>query len=304
MSALALQNTTLTLLPKVDKRIDDIQYANYSIPTLKHGHKLRVAVDSGVGELAEYVDVRKERQYSIPSVTFQQIQDVKQVARLAKLNALLKQLVNDKTATVAQMKSALTNEQYVTYVECLNSEQDTSEINYGNGMPSELTAYNERLKAADFEYARFERMSSLKSIGKAKYKPETIKKSYNKSEDLYEKALERLEEIWSVATPAELYELQNWMDREIDFDRGADKKIGIDAVSVPRVRGSKSPNALDSGLPKLSKRLKRKECQLVALRAAAFEIAFETEKIEDEITQPSTKLRDLLAGVNNEDDLF
>lgn len=292
------------LLPKVDKRIDDIQYANYSIPTLKHGHVLRVSVDSGVGELADLVEVRKVREYSIPTVTLKKIDELKQVARLAKLNALLKQLVNDKTATVAQMKSSLTAEQHVAYLETLDSEQDTSEINYANGMPSELRTYNERLKAADFQYAKFERMSSLKGIGKGKYKNETIKKAYNKSEDLYEKALERLEEIWSVATPAELYELRNWMDREVDFDKNADRKIGIDAVSVPRVRGSKSPNALDSGLPKLSKRLKRKECQLVALRAAACEIAFEKQQVEEDTVYVSTKLRDLLAGVGNNDDLF
>lgn len=295
----------MSLLPKVDRRIDDIQYANYSIPTLKHGHELRVSVDSGVGELSDSVDVRKVRDYSIPKVTLQKLEDVKQVARLAKLNALLKQLVVDTTATVAQMKSALTAEQYIDYVDSLDSEQDTSEINYGNGMPSELRTYNERLKAADFQYAKFERMSSLKSVGRARYKSDTIKKAYNKSEDLYEKALERLEEIWSVATPAELYELQNWIDREVDFDRGADRKIGIDAVSVPRVRGSKSPNALDSGLPKLSKRLKRKECQLVALRAAACAIAFEEEKVEEvESIGVSTKLRDLLAGIGNEEDIY
>jgi hypothetical protein len=87
------------------------------------------------------------------------------------------------------------------------------------------------------------------------------------------------------------------MDREIDLDEGANTKLSIDCVGIPRVRGSKSKNALDSGLPKLSKRLKRKECQLQALRSAACAIAFEAEVVEEVTISSSVlknKLQDLL----------
>ncbi len=43
---------------------------------------------------------------------------------------------------------------------------------------------------------------------------------------------------------------------------------------MPRVRGSKSRYAQDSGLPKLSKRIKREYCALNALLVAGCELAF------------------------------
>ncbi len=55
----------------------------------------------------------------------------------------------------------------------------------------------------------------------------------------------------------------------------------IDCVGVPRVRGSKSINALDTGLPKLSSRLKKRECQLHALVEAAFELTYENTIVEE-----------------------
>jgi hypothetical protein len=163
-------------------------------------------------------------------------------------------------------------------------------------MPDELSGYNRKLKAADFQQAKYEKMSGLASTGRANYKHGTVSRALDKAESLYESALERLEEIWGTATPAELYELQNWMDRDIDFDAGNDRTIGICVDSIPRVRGSKSPRALDSGLPKLSKRLKRKECQLVALRQAAWDLAFESEQDDDVQNQElSPLLKSLLA---------
>jgi len=308
---LAVQTVTLLLMPKVDKRIDDVQYANYNIPTLAYGERVLIQRDrsGGIGADAyvytedDYVDGRVEETYDVPVVTLRTIDDAKQVLLLVKLNALLEQLVKDKTATTAQIKSALTLEQYSDYVYKLTTEQHPSEIKYGNGMPDELRGYNRKLKAADFQQGKYEKMSGLASIGRAKYKSGTVGKALDKAESLYEDALERLEEIWGTATPAELYELQNWMDRDIDFDAGNARTIGICVDSIPRVRGSKSTRALDSGLPKLSQRLKRKECQLVALREAAWDIAFEREQ-DDYVPNPalSTKLKALLEKIGRDDD--
>jgi hypothetical protein len=308
---LAVQNATLSLLPQVDKRIDDLEYENYNIPTLAYGQRVLVLKDrsGGIGADAyvyteeDYVDARVMRTFEVPVVTLRTIDDVKQVLRLVKLNALLEQLVSDKTATTAQIKSALTLEQYNDYVYKLTTEQHPSEINYGNGMPDELRDYNRKLKAADFQQGKYEKMSGLASIGRAKYKNGTVSRALDKAESLYETALERLEEIWGTATPAELYELQNWMDRDIDFDADNARTVGICVDSIPRVRGSKSTRALDSGLPKLSLRLKRKECQLVALRQAAWDIAFEREQ-DDYVPNPvvSAKLKALLANLGRDDD--
>ena len=94
------------------------------------------------------------------------------------------------------------------------------------------------------------------------------------------------------------------MDREVDCYKGFNSTLSIDCGGVPRVRGSRSVHALDSGLPKLSKRLKRKECHLQALRSAACEIAFVAKQEEEYATNPvlSAKLRALLQ--RNDDDLI
>jgi hypothetical protein len=285
LTAVAVQNVTLSLLPAVDKRIDDLQYENYNIPTLKYGERVVIQRESsgypGVGAdayvltEADYVDAREVKIYSVPVVTLSTIDDVKQVAKLARLNALLEQLIAGKTVTKAKIKSALTLEQHKDYLYHLENDRDPSEINYSNGMPDELRSYNRKLKAADFQQAKYDKMAGMASTGRAKYKQGTVSRALDKAESLYETALERLKEIWGTASPADVYELQNWMDRDIDFDAGHDSTIGISIDSVPRVRGSKSSHALDSGLPKLSQRLKRQECQLVALREAAWDIAFE-----------------------------
>ena len=149
---------------------------------------------------------------------------------------------------------------------------------------------------------KYEKMHGQKAYGKKNYSSASITAVGNKAEGLYEDALERLSEIWSCATPVEQYELQNWLDREYDWDKGVNSTLTIDCAGVPRVRGSKSVNALDSGLPKLSKRLKRKECQLQALRSAACAIAFEPKQ-EEEFklsAEQSAKLRALLNRYDDE----
>jgi hypothetical protein len=313
LTALAVQNATLSLLPKVDKRIDDVQYANYNIPALKYGHRVLKMRDSttmrGVGAdayvftEADYVDGRVEKTFDVPVITLRTIDDEKQIKQLAKVNALLQKLVDGDALTTAQIKSALTPEQHKEYVYRLENPHDSSEIKYGDGMPTDLSNYNCWLKAADFQQAKCEKMSGMARSGRAKYKQDTVSRASNKAESLYEDALERLEQIWATASPAELYELQNWMDRDIDFDAGHDRTIGICVDSIPRVRGSKSSHSLDSGLPKLSKRLKLRECQLVALREAAWDIAFEREQDDDgQNEELSPLLKALLAKRMRDDD--
>ena len=148
-------------------------------------------------------------------------------------------------------------------------------------------------------------MSTQKARG-GKFKLRVVTAEYNKYESLYEQALERLHEIWDLAPPSHRYRLQCWFDREIDFDKGHDTKISIDCDSCARVRGSRSARAQDSGLPKLSKRLKRKECQLIALRDAVISIVFlaEVEKVEeieseDAIKRQAERRERLNALINN-----
>ena len=295
------------LLPQVDERIDDLQYENYNVPTLMYGHRKLIQRSHNVNsatdvrEFAEndYVDARVKKTYVIAQHKFREITDADELHRLHVLNVHMKSIVSNKNVSDRHLQSALTQQQYAEYVESLATEAHPAEIMYGNGMPGELRGYNTMLHAADFQNNKFEKMSVLKSTGRKNYSAQSVTAASNKAESLYEDALERLGEIWSSATPAELYELQTWMDRDIDIDRGFESTISIDCDGMPRVRGSRSSHAMDSGLPKLSKRIKRRECQLIAIRAAACAIAFEPEADDNDAVsaEDADKFRERLKNL-------
>ena len=295
------------LLPQVDERIEDLQYENYNVPTLMYGYrKLKIHSENvnsirSIKEFTEddYVDARVKKTYAITQHKFRAITDADELHTLHVLNGYMKSIVSNKNVSDRHMQSVLTAQQYAEYVESLTTQAHPAEIIYGDGMPDELRGYNMMLHAADFQNNKFEKMSVLKSTGRKNYSAQSVTAASNKAESLYEDALERLGEIWSSATPAELYELQTWMDRDIDIDRGFESTISIDCIGMPRVRGSRSSHAMDSGLPKLSKRIKRRECQLIAIRAAACAIAFEPDADENDAVsaEDADKFRERLKNL-------
>lgn len=297
-------------MPEVDACVDLIQHTNYSIPTLQYGSRVLTQRDRNValGDAyefteADYVDGYEPDEYTLPAAEFNVTLSSEQVQRLNKINELLRRFVNGHSVSDKQLKSVLDAEQYSEYTDALTTQKHLSEITYGDGEPSALRPYKAWVKQGDFEYNKYERMSSSRSSGRAKYKSQTIDRVYNKSDGFYERAIECLEEIWCTSSAYEQHQLQKWMDREIDFDAGFERTVGIGPVLIPRVRGSRSSNALDSGLPRLSKRLKRKECQLLALRDAAWKLAFKpedetptevTEEQRQKLRERSEKLNKLL----------
>lgn len=300
------------LLPRIDKRIDDLQYENYNVPTMMYGARKLIIRDrledlsSTCYALVEsdYVDARIEQTYEMEEQTFRDIQDAQELLKLQRINQQLETLLANKNVSDKKLRATLTAEEYEDYLYKLENAMHPSEITYGDGMPSELHSYTAILRQADFHNNKFEKMHGQKSVGRKNFSNASITAVSNKAESLYEDALERLSEIWSCATPVEQHELQTWMDREVDFDKGFNSTLSIDCSGVPRVRGSRSVNALDSGLPKLSKRLKRKECQLQALRSAACAIAFVPEQEPEYALNPvmSAKLKALLANIGRDDD--
>lgn len=300
------------LLPRIDKRIDDLQYENYNVPTMMYGARKLIIRDrledlsSTCYALVEsdYVDARIEQTYEMEEQTFRDIQDAQELLKLQRINQQLETLLANKNVSDKKLRATLTAEEYEDYLYKLENAMHPSEITYGDGMPSELHSYTAILRQADFHNNKFEKMHGQKSVGRKNFSNASITAVSNKAESLYEDALERLSEIWSCATPVEQHELQTWMDREVDFDKGFNSTLSIDCSGVPRVRGSRSVNALDSGLPKLSKRLKRKECQLQALRSAACAIAFVPEQEPEYTLNPvmSAKLKALLANIGRDDD--
>lgn len=305
------QYTTQLLIPEVDACVDLIQHTNYSIPTLQYGSRVLTQRDRNVAlgtvyeyTEADYVDGYEPETYTLPDAEFNATLSSEQVQRLNKINELLRRFVNGLSVSDKQLKSVLDAEQYSEYTNALTTQQHLSEITYGDGEPSALRPYKAWVKQGDFEYNKYERMSSSRSSGRAKYKSQTIDRVYNKSDGFFERALECLEELWGVSTGYEQHQLQKWIDRDIDFDAGFERTIGIGPVLIPRVRGSRSSNALDSGLPKLSKRLKRKECQLLALRDAAWQLAFKPEDDAEVSAEVELKLRERIARMKASKNLF
>ena len=303
------QYTAQLLIPEVDACVDLIQHTNYSIPTLQNGNRVLKQRDRDVAlgtvyefTEADYVDGYEPDVYALPDAGFNATLSIEQVQRLQKINELMRRFVNGLSVSDKQLKTVLDAEQHSEYSNAVKSQQHLSEITYGDGEPSALRKYKAWVKQGDFEYNKYQSMSSSRSSGRAKYKSQTIDRMYNKSDSFYEHALECLEELWGTGPGYEQHQLQKWMDRDIDFDAGMERTIGIGPALIPRVRGSKSMNALDSGLPKLSKRLKRKECQLLALRDAAWKLAFVPvdEKINALTQEQEKQLRERIEKMRSQ----
>jgi len=269
------------LLPRVAKRIDDLEWENFHIPVLQHQSRVIVQNDHDGGdggayeyEEDDYVDAQPEFEYDASHFVLSEIQTQAEVRTLQSINKMFERILNRKSVGLAQLRKVLSAEHYKEYLTSLTTPQHFVEITYADGMPDLLKEYNRRLNIADLHYNRYEKLS-----GTNRGTATSRRKVYERSEKLYENALEYLQECFDCAERGDFGnemrgQLYSWFDRDVDFDKGFNRTIGIDAVSIPRVKGSKSHQALDSGLPKLSKRLKREECMLRALIVACCDIAF------------------------------
>ncbi len=278
-----------------------MEHENYTIIIANNKRSLRGNADSVLGadglyrfDESDYADAVTPVVAAAPVVrVFAEDLDVAQVKTLAGINALIEQMLRGESVQAAKIKSVLSQLQFANYIASLTEIRDNVEVLYGDGMPKELKAYNVRLNAADMMDSSYERMAGSRK----KYKVGQVTKVANKAESLYETAAEVLEEIFSVETGEKLHRLHTWMDRDVVF--GNDGNIGIDRVDIPRVKGSKSHEARDFELPKLSKRLKQKICMLAALNDAACDIAFTPLPPASALTVAqtqllSTKLRQLM----------
>jgi hypothetical protein len=255
------QYTTQTLLPRIAKCIDDIVYENYTMPV---SNATKYAT-------AKYSTQKPSESCSYDASAFK-LKDAltkDELRRLAIANKLFSQYLNTGSISAAQLRSVLTAEQHDAFNHALKERTRSEEIFYGDGMPVVLKEYNMMLNRADFMWSRYE---SMPRQGSMKYKHGAPKKIEDRAMFLYERALEHLMEIFTSASGNDLNQLHLWMDREIDFSFNSLNDIS--PPGVPRTRGSKSLCALDAGLPKLSKRLKRNECALNALVVVAANIAF------------------------------
>ena len=269
------------LLPRVAKLIDDLQYQNFHVPVRMHQNRVVKPDANGPRFVAnsesDYVDAQEQFDYVDPSIPLREFVSVIDAARLNDIAELLNIALDGKNIPVAKLKRALTADEFAEFTASSAAVSEQSEIMFGEGMPEQLKSYNKKLNASDFMWSRYEAMPAVAAYGsKRKVTPAQVE---NRAESLYEDALENLEETFGCAERGDwgsemLPRLHRWMDRSIDFNAGFNRTLAPDVHSVPRVRGSKSKYAQDSGLPKLSKRMKQQLCALNALLVAGCEIAF------------------------------
>lgn len=290
LNAVATQEATRATLTRVAKRIDDIAYDNYHIPALLHQGRVRKTqghdnVAGSVVEFAEsdYVDAKPEHAYDTSVFELKQI-DNTQTVKLHKINELMNDILNGMSVRTTRLRSILSEVEYSSYETILEEVRHSEEILHDE-MPEELKTYNKKLNKADLMNGRYEKMAGTHAGTSG-----TRKKVSQTAETLYEEALEYLEELYGCADRGDFGSdmrprLDAWMDRDVDFELGNDRTVGIDVVAIPRVRGSKSHFAQSSGKPKLSKRLKREESVLMMLLVVACDIAYVLPQIEQPVAQ-------------------
>jgi hypothetical protein len=298
-------------LTQIAKRIDDLHYQNFHVPVLLHQERVlrtarsnqRYQVDQ-VHADGDYVDAQDQHTYATPNWALRDELTEQQVLQLQAVNSAVRTALQHKSVTLPQLRRALTRQQLQDFAASLVDVHETSEVMYGGGMPEQLRDYNAALRAADFAWSRFEALPTT-----PRHHARRAKNASANMEDraisLYEVAIERLADAFTSAQRGDygagMYsELQTWMDRAVEFDSKMPNAVDTNPYAMPRVRGSKSRYAQDTGLPKLSKRIKREYCALTALLVAGCDLAFvlpeqqEHALTQQEQQQQREKLRSLL----------
>ncbi len=308
-----LQNATQLLIPRVVERLLNIEYANYQVfgKTAEDDAIVRSSLQQEHGafvhETADAVDTAAKSWRFAPALT------AVECGTLKRINQFLNKLLDDKPVHMAQLRQVLTVEQLAALDASMREPIAMAEVMYGSGFPEELTRYNIKVRDADFVHHKFEKMSALKSMRLANYKHDTVSRTLHQAEELYELALEYLEEqVTAAIRNNRQYELLHWLDRDVVF--GIDGNVGANADQIPRVKGSRSHYATpDAALPKLSVRLKQQQRRLEALLIAAVAIAYvpevmnaaEQQRVDlnaKAITAKMTALKASLATINSERD--
>ena len=169
-----------------------------------------------------------------------------QQQRLPKANQVLRVLLQNKTATDAEMQRALTADEYTQYKNSFDFAVSHAEDEWDN-RPNEIDEYLRLLKLGDMFSGLSELISararnSVKGIRYNSRGQTTATSVWHKAEKNYEEALMYLR--GECENPVAAAQLQQWFDRPLDFNPNT-STLSADAVGVPRLRGSLSHNCLD-----------------------------------------------------------
>jgi hypothetical protein len=180
-----------------------------------------------------------------------QLSTTEKKRRLKRLKELLARLKRGDDITRRDLKNALTDEQWEEF-EYNNQNIDVEEPDSSN-RPDELRTYLDLLKKADFYYYRAEstkktERSRIDHLGRS-----GRKRLFDTADTYYERAIERLNEIFESCDAQTLNEVLAHLDRP--WALGDSPNLGPN--HMPRVRNSRSRfSDSQSGLTKFD--LKRK----------------------------------------------
>lgn len=312
-ATMVTQYATLHLLPDWARLIDDLEYENFHIPALMHQSRRLKQVDGNVVTEpnhqyveADYADAKPSYEYEVPALKLRDSVSWDDEERLKCINAAVRASLIGHSLPRRLLCKCLTAEQLMNLDQQVETASHPSEVTYGGGVPQYLRSYSEKLQRADFAWYQYEQASGRKSKTNRRRSNAHLE---DKAESLYEDAFERLIEVYSDANVGNLdkeaiYQLQAWLDRrvELDLDDLSQTNIAIGPHTMPRVRGTKSQYAEDSGLPKLSKKVKQKYLALRVLLEVAVEIAFDIPEKTLEVTlEEKDRLRSMLAALGKSD---
>ena len=111
------QYTTQNLLPLVEERVNDLQHENYHIPVLMHGHRKLIAQSHDIekagdvyefGE-AHYADAKETQVYEPCEFPFRKLQSVDELTNLRRVNAHIKNILNNKNVSDKVLKQTLSS---------------------------------------------------------------------------------------------------------------------------------------------------------------------------------------------------
>ena len=203
--------------------------------------------------------------------------------RAARLRELIKAAEQGTFIANITLKRWLTKEQFDEIATRWENEQHQRE--QWAEKPREIKEYEERLRQALFVYHRADNYSS-----RGKHK--TAQKMLSEADKLFERLLERLQEI----VHADL-SLRQWFDRDTDWT--ADGALGLSPDQVPRVITSRSRINQNNGFTGAQQ--SKADIKLIVLKAALDDLIYD-RSTNDNSPQPYNKLASLLNKTDDEDD--
>lgn len=175
---------------------------------------------------------------------FAALEDV-DAKRLLQCVRVLEKLAAGSVANDAVLQRALTTDEFAAYGKMYDLAVTHTEDEWSDARPAALSGYIELLKRADLYNALADRFGKVRVGKRTKRVLSTGPSLRVKAEGYYERAREYLQAI--TADAADAAEIERWLDRSVSWTAG--EEPGIDAASIPRVRGSRSVYAADSARP-------------------------------------------------------